>query len=458
MDTMIEDIAFYASDEAVTYGELISCADYIAGKTPQRSLVLFVASNSSESLAAYVGFLRKRVVPIMVGDTIAADAFQALLVSYCPDYVWCPSNFVSDGLEILEFKDYHLLKISQANGGALHPDLALLLSTSGSTGSQKYVRLSYANVEANARSIAEYLSLTKSDCAITTLPFSYSYGLSIINSHLLSGASIVLTKKTLFEREFWDLLKKREVTSFSGVPYTYAMLKRLRFERMNLPSLRYITQAGGRLGNELHQEFAQVCDEKGIDFFVMYGQTEGTARLAYLPPRFSLEKIGSVGIAIPGGSFSLLDAEDCKINEPDSVGELVYCGRNVFMGYAECRDDLSRADENNGVLKTGDIARFDGDGFYTVVGRKKRFLKIFGNRVNLDEIEQMLSSFGVIAACSGQDDAMKVFVENDDAASIRAFLVEKTGLHKDAFNVVQVKDIPRNDAGKVLYSELEALC
>jgi len=331
----------------------------------------------------------------------------------------------------------------------------LLLTTSGSTGSPKLVRISYKNIEANAASIAEYLAIDENERAITTLPMSYSFGLSIINSHLLKGATILLTSKTLMEKEFWAFLKREKATSMSGVPYTYEILKKLRFFRMDLPSLTTLTQAGGKLNNELNKEFSEFCQQSGKRFFVMYGQTEATARMSYLPPKYSLTKLGSMGIPIPGGEFSLIDETGSAILGSDIVGELVYKGKNVSMGYAECGSDLRKEDENQGVLITGDLAKRDSDNFHYIVGRKKRFIKIFGNRVNLDETERLLKSIISDCACTGVDDHMLIYItDNSRNDEIRNFISSKTGIHHSAFSVRHIDSIPKNNSGKTIYSSL----
>lgn len=225
---------------------------------------------------------------------------------------------------------------------------------------------------------------------------------------------------------------------------------------MELPSLRYLTQAGGRLGRELAEEFNAICEEKGIRLIVMYGQTEATARMSYLPWEDAGRKAGSIGIPIPGGKFELVDANGQLIDGADVVGELVYCGSNVTPGYAKSRMDLAKPDENKGVLYTGDMAKRDEDGFYYVVGRKKRFLKIFGNRVNLDEVENLLKKEGIENACTGQDDRMVVFLTDPlRAAAAEGFLVEHMRISRSGFIIRQIEEIPRSEAGKVLYSALE---
>ena len=286
---------------------------------------------------------------------------------------------------------------------------------------------------------------------------NYTYGLSIINSHLLVGATILVTNKSLVQKEFWRFFKEMEATSFGGVPYTYEVLERIRFMRMELPKLTTMTQAGGKLIPELHEKFARFADENGKKFVVMYGQCEATARMGYLPPEKAIEKKGSMGIAIPGGKFYLIDPEGNAIIKPYTTGELVYEGRNVTLGYAECGEELKKGDERHGVLKTGDMAQFDEDGYYYIVGRKKRFLKIYGNRVNLDEVERLIKGkFEIEVASAGVDDHLYLFVlEESMLQRVKDFVVEKTGLNPAAFHVLVIQEIPKNDSGKIQYRELE---
>jgi acyl-coenzyme A synthetase/AMP-(fatty) acid ligase len=189
----------------------------------------------------------------------------------------------------------------------------------------------------------------------------------------------------------------------------------------------------------------------------MYGQTEATARMSYLPYDKSLEKYGSMGIAIPGGKFSLIDVDGQEITKPDTVGELVYEGPNVTLGYAESRQDLSKGDERHGVLVTGDMAKRDEDGFYYIVGRKKRFLKIYGNRVNLDECERMIQGHyeGLECACVGEDDHMEIYVtDSERTQDVAEYISAKTGLNKKAFTVLYLSQIPKNESGKKQYNAL----
>jgi acyl-coenzyme A synthetase/AMP-(fatty) acid ligase len=396
----------------------------------------------------------------MLDASLDPELLACFLELYRPDYLWLPTAVAPKfGPSVYESCGYALVRYETAGESyRLHDELALLLTTSGSTGSPKFVRQSYANIRANTASIVEYLKLNSSERPITTLPMNYTYGLSIINTHLAVGATILLTDKTLMQREFWNFFNAQQATSFGGVPYTYEMLDKLMFFRRKLPSLRMMTQAGGKILPELHRKFAEYAKREGKKFVVMYGQAEATARMAYLPPERSLEKIGSMGIAIPGGTFTLVDVNGQAITRPDVTGELVYEGANVTLGYAERGEDLAKGDERGGKLVTGDMAQMDDEGYFTIVGRKKRFLKIFGNRVNLDETERLIKGHfpDLDCACGGVDDKMAIFITDDlKLKEVQDFVADKTHLNFTAFHVVHLAQIPKNASGKTLYSQLK---
>lgn len=461
LDEYGENIAVITENgQETTYSEFKKYCIGLTNNIPSRCLVFNLCKNEIGSLVGYVGFLNAKVVPLMLKADLDDELLNHCLETYKPDYIYLPSaqkDKFSNYECIYENLDYCLLKTPYNHEYELYDELALLLTTSGSTGSPKLVRQSYKNIEANTESIVEYLKLDKTEKPITTLPMNYTYGLSILNTHLWVGASIILTEKGLMQKEFWQQFKGFGATSFGGVPYTYEMLARLRFFTMKLPSLRYMTQAGGKLSPELHEKFAEWAQNNGKKFIVMYGQTEATARMSYLPAEKSLEKYGSMGIAIPGGKLSLIDTEGHLITEPETVGELVYEGDNVTLGYAQCGEDLALGDERDGKLITGDMAKFDRDGFFYIVGRKKRFLKIYGNRVNLDETERLIKAqFPEIeCACAGVDDKMSIFIVNDAyKEKICNFMSEKTGLNRAAFDIKVIAEIPKNESGKTLYKEL----
>ena len=445
----------------ISYSELHGFSTSISRVINHRCLIFSLCRNTEGSLCGYFSFINNKIVPLMLDASMDRELFKQLLTTYKPEYIWLPTDIINDfsfGKLIYSVLDYSLLKVNDDSTFPLHDDLALLLTTSGSTGSPKLVRLSYENLSANAESIAKYLSIDEYERPVTVLPMNYSFGLSIINSHLLKGATILLTSKSMMQKEFWSFTKEQKATSLSGVPYTFEILKKLRFFRMELPSIKTITQAGGKLNIELNEEFSEFCKKNSKRFFVMYGQTEATARMSYLPNQYSLTKLGSMGVAIPDGEFSLIDEMGFTIDEHDVIGELVYRGRNVSMGYAECGSDLQKEDENQGVLITGDLAKRDEDNFYYIVGRKKRFIKLFGNRVNLDETEQILKSIIADCACTGEDDLMQIYITDETRiGEIRSFISSKTGIHHSAFKIKHIDVIPKNTSGKTIYSNLAFL-
>ncbi len=484
------------SGNKLTYGELAELSASFHDLA-HRKLSFNMCSNSLGSLAGYASMIEAGTVPVMLSSDVDRELLANLLNTYEPDYMWISielikkeeeffakyldldnvvSSYNSDSLidnpetDSISYSDYIFVKTIYHNSESIYDDLALLLTTSGSTGSPKFVRQSYDNILANTESIVEYLHIDDKERPITTLPMNYTYGLSIINTHLYVGATILVTEKTLMDRGFWNFFKSENATSFGGVPYTYEILDKLRLTRMDLPSLKTMTQAGGKLSVELHEKYANYAAETGREFVVMYGQTEATARMAYLPADKALEKIGSMGIAIPGGEFILADTEGQPISDIDVTGELIYKGRNVTLGYSEKREDLSLGDERGGILETGDMAQRDKDGYFFIVGRKKRFLKMYGKRVNLDEVDRILKSKYQDAdfASTGTDDHMKIYVamnidENESDSDslisgfldeVRKYIAEKMRINLAGISTNSIEKIPRSESGKILYKDL----
>ncbi len=454
------DALITSDGHRITYAELHDRIQKTAELLEARRVCFCLCENGIRSVVNYLSCLNAGTVPLLLSKEIDHDLLVNLIRTYRPEYLFVTENREkeADGyLAVCRTDGYVLLKAAEPDYSPVAEDLALLLTTSGSTGSPKLVRQSYRNIQSNAEAIAEYLHLDRDQRPVTTLPMNYTYGLSILNSHLLVGATILLTDLPMNMKGFWTFMKNEKATSFGGVPFTYEMLKKVRIFRMDLPDLEYMTQAGGKLRPELHREFAEWAENTGKKFIVMYGQTEATARMAYLPPEKSLEKVGSMGIAIPGGRFSLLDTEGKTITACDTVGELVYEGPNVTLGYSESRADLMKGDERKGRLVTGDMAKMDADGYYTIVGRKKRFLKVFGNRVNLDELERIISgAFPELeCAAAGKDDLVRLFITDASRTEeVRARAASVTHLSESAFSVEYLEAIPKNDAGKIQYKDL----
>lgn len=460
LDRYGESVALITQEsECISYLTLAAAADALGQQFGGRCLIFCLSRNDLESVIGYLAALRSRVVPVLVSPDIHPDLLGKLMEAYRPKYIWLPKDnlfALDECVSIYTYGGYNLLKMPYSVDYPMHENLGQLLTTSGSTGSPRLVRQSYININNNAHSIAQYLKIDRSDRPITTLPMSYTYGLSIMTSHLLRGCTIILNNHTLMEKSFWEMLKSHAATTFGGVPYIYEMLKKLRFSRMELPSLRVLTQAGGKLSQDIAEEFASICEAKGISFVIMYGQTEATARMSFLPSEYLKSKPSSIGIPIPGGKFWLEDENGEVISDHKIVGELVYSGLNVCMGYSLSFTDLYKGDEMNNVLRTGDMAARDEDGFYYVVGRKARFLKLFGKRISLDEAEQLLKGAGFECACSGRDDKMNIYIvgAGDPLGAIR-FIAESTGISSAGFRVIPVDCLPRNEAGKILYERLE---
>lgn len=437
----------------ITYGDICSFSKRIAEVLSRRTLVFILAENSFGSLLGYLSFLSNRIVPLVLSCNIDKSLYKNLLDIYQPEYIWTPEKMVSDLRYEVVYKTHQYALLSTGlKAPALYEELGLLLPTSGSTGSPKLVRHSYRNIEANARNVAQLFGLTEKERAMAILPMHYTMGLSVITSHLYAGATLLLSDKSLLDKDFWTFIKEEKATSFTGVPYSYEIFQKIRFFRMDLPDLRIITQGGGKLSSDLFKAYAEYAEKTDKKFIATYGQTEGTARMAFLEPEMALNKVGSIGKAIPNGQLSIIDEKGNETFEGKGTGEMAYRGENVTLGYAICKEDLIKGDENKGFLLTGDIAYRDSQGYYFITGRMKRFLKIFGLRIGLDEVEHLVkSTFDTDCVCNGSDDMLKVMITNSNlVADIQNFIVEKTKLFHKNFEVIVVDEIPRNEAGKVI--------
>lgn len=423
--------------ERLSYLELAARADEFAkGLPPGRHLLLIEATNELAPLVAYVAALRHGHPVIMAGGD--SGQLRRTIETYRPS---------------IRFHKAGARWVAEAGPPGprdLHQDLAVLLSTSGSTGAAKLVRLERAAVEANARSIGEYLGLGPEDRAITTLPIHYSYGLSVVNSHLAAGGAILLTDRSVVDDAFWDFFAAEEATSLAGVPYTYELFERIGLRRRRLPSLRTMTQAGGRLPAETAGTYAEWARGAGVRFFVMYGQTEATARMAYVPPERLLDNPGCIGVAIPGGAFHLIDDTGRVVDGAETQGELVYRGPNVMSGYALVEADLAKGREVS-ELRTGDLAVRDARGLYRIVGRKNRFSKLFGLRISFDEVEAHLRREGVSAIAAGDDDVLAVGVASADTQVVADGLAQTFSLPASVIEVVGYDELPTLSSGKMDY-------
>lgn len=433
-------VAVLTDTEQLTYFQLADRVEaFAATLSAPRSLVMIEARNDLHTLVCYLGVLAGGHVALPVP---AGRDHSNTLATYHPDVV-------IDGAGVR----------TATGGGAgsrhrMHPDLALLMSTSGSTGSPKLVRLSYGNLAANARSIATYLGIHDSDRAATTLPMSYCYGLSVIHSHLLMGAAVILSDLSVSDHRFWELFRRHRGTTFAGVPYTFELLERSGFPAMDLPDLRYLTQAGGKMPEDRVSRFATLGERRGWQLFVMYGATEATARMAYLPPHLARTRPSAIGVPIPGGSFTIEPLDEWP---EDGAGELVYRGDNVMMGYAHSPADLTDGATLD-ALRTGDIARRGDDGLYEVIGRRSRFVKMYGLRIDLHQLETTLRTQGVPALCTDRGDRLAVIAAGDhDSDSVRRAAASAAGVPAGAVDAVTVAELPTLTSGKPDYPTARVL-
>lgn len=426
----------------VTYGEIIELAEHTRNIVPERALCFMLVENNVQCVQwVMASLISKRLVPLILNAKTDDTLYSNLLDTYKPAYIWQKGTLTRTENEI----------------APLYEHLSHLLPTSGSTGSPKLVRHCYDNIEAAGLNISTFFELKGSDRPLMVLPLYYTMGLSMVFSHFKVGATLLITGRNMTDPVFWKFLKEEHASSFTGVPYSFQILDLMRFFRMDLPDLELLTQGGGKMERHLNLKFAEYCRDNGKRWIATYGQSECTARMAYLPAKWAIEKVGSIGIAVPNGKLSLIDTDGNIITAPHIEGEMCYSGKNVTLGYATCIEDLQKGDERHGFIHTGDLAYFDEDGCYYIVGRKGRFLKLFGMRVGLDECEQIIASdCPAESACVGTDEKMIVYITNASKTQVvKDILVEKTHIVATSFEIRVIPEIPKNETGKKLYSKLD---
>jgi acyl-CoA synthetase (AMP-forming)/AMP-acid ligase II len=410
-------------------------------------LVFAYLDNSIDSISIFWSLMKSNHCIALLSPSIAIHFKEELEALYKPVLIFDFSRVEINNYNNLVKKNVSYFNSIKKVEIKIDEKIKMLMSTSGTTGSPKFVKLSEENILANAISICEYLPIDGKDVTPLNLPIFYSYGLSVLTSNVLRGGKIICTNDDLLKKEFWVSFHKYGYTNFAGVPFVYEMLDRIGFTKKKYNSLKYFTQAGGKLQDTLVRKYSEYANQNQVKFYVMYGQTEATARMAYLTPEKNLEKIGSIGKPILNGSFYI----------DKSTNELNYGGPNVFGGYVEKQEDLSFfiSDE---LLKTGDIAKVDEEGFYYITGRLKRVAKIFGNRINLDEVETLIfREFEVNVKCIGFNDKQLVVFSNEnklDLNEIMKFISINLKLHISVIKSKYIEEIPLTVNGKVDYKEL----
>ena len=448
--------------ETYLYSDLDKMQKKFASYIKKRALICIFADNDIGSLVVYISSLLNRFVPILLSNKIIKAYGDFIVKEYHPEYIYMSSeqyesskDWLNGYEEKILFLDYVLLQYKWQNKINFHKDLACLLPTSGSTGKPKLVRLSYKNILTNTVSICDYMKITKNDRVITSLPISYTYGLSMVNILLFSGGSIFLTKESVVNSSFWKHMKEYNITILAGVPYTFECMKKFNVSVSELKRLRLMTQAGGKLSVELHKYWGKCAQQVEKRFFVMYGQTEATARIAYLPYEDCLRKIGSVGIAVSGCEIIIADENGKEILEPSKEGEIVCKGEHVSLGYAEKISDLMLGDINRGWLHTKDIGYFDEEGYLYITGRRSRFAKIYGRRIDLTYIEITAEKiYGKETDVLSDDSNIYIYIDKELEMKDIKLLEKITGIERGTFIVRSREDLPRKYNGKIDYKEI----
>ncbi len=452
------NVAFIDGDKKIKYSKLQKDVINLSNKIPTRSLFLIICNNSYQSIKNYIASIKNKYISILIDEKVNEEYLNEYISRYLPDFI-SVSNTIEINTKLYKvlIEDNHniIYALKTKIDRYFNKDLAILIPTSGSTGSPKFVKLSFNNLNTNTKTIIKYLDITPNDKTILSLPFSYSYGLSIINTHIEKNATIILTAYSSIQKNFWDLFKKhKDITNFSNVPLVYQFLKQLKIKIFENKSFRFFCVAGGHLDYNTAKYIFENCKKNKIRFFIMYGQTEASPRMSFVRPSDLPNKLGSIGRPINMGKFSLINKQKYQKYKKNTVGELVYSGPNVFIGYSNNYHDLGLKSAKYKYLKTGDLAYIKNNNYY-IVGRISRIIKCAGIRVNLDDIEKELINYNFHTAIIGTDDNMNIFIENESSKNqVMKILKTRYKIHPKFINIF-LKKIPRLKSGKIDYKKLK---
>ena len=418
----------------------------------QKQLVFLYCNNKVHSVGMYFTLLKDNFTIALLNEELDQNLKVELEKKYKPAIIVDQVRKEINYYNIVEVKSnstsFHIFNLKESQT-EIHSKVKILLSTSGTTGSPKFVKLSEENIYENAVSISEHLPINYKGVTPLNLPFFYSYGLSVLHSNALNGGTIICDTDDVLSKTFWNQFEEFGFTSIAGVPFVYEMLDRIGFRKKQYSTLCYISQAGGGLNQKTKQRFLDYCLQNQVLFYVMYGQTEATARISFVPPEKLHKKITSIGKPILNGKFSI-DKES---------SELLYEGPNVFGGYVEKTSDLVTWEEIK-QLSTGDLGKVDEDGYYFIIGRIKRIIKIFGNRVNLDDLESFFKNKfeATNFACIGVEDKTILVITDTDKVStenIKKVIGQELKIHSSVIKHKIINEFSLTSNGKINYKELQ---
>ncbi len=435
----------------ISYKKLNKDVDKLKPYFSSKNLILILANNSYEFIVFYVASIKFNQLVLLSNPDFGETEISKIIKKYQPKYILAKNKFgfLKKYKNLMNFYSYNFYnKISDLKF-EIDNELSCLLSTSGTTGDVKYAKISIENLLDNTKKISNVLKINSKDVTITTMPPYYSYALSVINTHLFKGASIILNNYSIIDRNFWKLFEKFKPNNLNGVPYIYEILKKINFQKMNIKSLKYMTQAGGKMDERIKDFFIDICNKKKIQLYIMYGQTEASPRMAILPWRLLNKFPNSVGFPLEGSKVQIEKKFKFK---KKMYGEIVYYGKNVFQGYSKNYKDLINKNSENGKLNTGDLGYLGKNGLIYITGRKKRILKIFGIRISLDDVENELKKDNIESICLGDDKKLKISYKSKiNKENLIQKIKNITRLPRNFIEVTNIKRINRNEVGKIIY-------
>lgn len=416
----------------------------------KRSICFLLCENSIGFLKIYVNLMRNNAIIFMLNKELSEASLQNLIKRFKPNFLFCSNKkkFASFK-QMSKFDNYYIYHLKK-KVEIVKKKIAIILPSSGSISSSKYIMLSHENLINNIKSIKHYLKIKQNDRAITLLQPYYSYGLSVINSHIYSGASIVINNSTIFNLSFWHSIKKNKVTNFNGVPEIYRIIVKYKFFKLIKNHVRYLTLAGGSLDKNNLKKIIKFCEKNKVNFYNMYGQTEASPRIAYIELKDLKKNMGSIGKAVRGGKL-IIENKILSFDKKLAKGELVYKGKNIMLGYCNNLVDIKKKSKEIKKLNTGDYGYKNKSNFFFITGRIDRLIKINSIRYNLDEIENILNNINIKSACIKKKNYIHIYVERE--TSLKKIL-KVTDLPSNILRVIKIKKLPYLSNFKLNYSKL----